>query len=154
MVDLHCVAASSHSLAARGSLSWRLLPGPERPGQDGREVAQTQQQSCWRVSPSQLLERPLLHQQQWASTPRCWRRGASCSTTCLRPECRPQWSSSGITMSTSSSSPPSTRHTVRGGASHLRSRCAFRQRRMRHPWRNAPGAARCTPVGTAPRAND
>jgi hypothetical protein len=49
-------------LAARGSLSERLLSGPERAGHDGREATQTQQQSCWRASPSQPLKRPLLHQ--------------------------------------------------------------------------------------------
>jgi hypothetical protein len=37
----------------------------------------------------------------------------------------------GVTMSISSSSPPSTRHTVRGDASHLRSSRAFRRWRRR-----------------------
>jgi hypothetical protein len=41
-------------------------------------------------------------------------------------------------MSTSSSSPPSTRHTGRGDASHLRSSRAFRQQHVRHPWRRHP----------------
>jgi hypothetical protein len=41
-------------------------------------------------------------------------------------------------MSTSSSSPPSTRHTVRAGASHLRSSRAFCQRCVRHSWRRRP----------------
>jgi hypothetical protein len=43
-----------------------------------------------------------------------------------RPERRPQQPSSGVTMLTSSSSLPSTHHTVSGGTSHLRSSRAFR----------------------------
>jgi hypothetical protein len=41
-------------------------------------------------------------------------------------------------MLTSSSLPPSTRHTVMGGASHLRSNRAFRPRCVCHPWRRRP----------------
>jgi hypothetical protein len=41
-------------------------------------------------------------------------------------------------MSTSSSSLPSTCHTMRGGASHLRSSRTFHQWRVRHPWRRRP----------------
>jgi hypothetical protein len=41
-------------------------------------------------------------------------------------------------MSISSSLPPSTRHTVRGGASHLRSSHAFRRRCRCRPWRRRP----------------
>jgi hypothetical protein len=62
----------------------------------------------------------------------------SCSTTHLRPERRPQQPSSGITMSTSSSSLPSTRHTRKGGANHLRSSGTFRQQRVHHPWHRRP----------------
>jgi hypothetical protein len=56
-------------------------------------------------------------------------------------------------MSTSSSSLPSTRHTVMGGASHLCSSHAFRQRRVHIHGAGAPSAARCTPIGAAPRAD-
>jgi DNA-binding FrmR family transcriptional regulator len=50
----------------------------------------------------------------------------------------PQRSSSGVTMSTSSSLPPSTRHNMRGNDSHLRSSRAFHQRRVCHPWHRHP----------------
>jgi hypothetical protein len=41
-------------------------------------------------------------------------------------------------MLTSSSSPPSTRHTRKGGTSHLRSSHAFCQRCVRRLWRRRP----------------
>jgi hypothetical protein len=41
-------------------------------------------------------------------------------------------------MSTSSSSPSSTRHTRRGGASHLRSSHTFHQQRVHRLWRRHP----------------
>jgi hypothetical protein len=41
-------------------------------------------------------------------------------------------------MSTSSSSLPSTRHIMRGSASHLHSNRTFRQWCVRHPWRRRP----------------
>jgi hypothetical protein len=55
--------------------------------------------------------------------------------------------------STSSSSPLSTCHTMRGGTSPLRSSRTFYQRRVHHPWRRRP---RCCQVcarrrGTAHR---
>jgi hypothetical protein len=56
-------------------------------------------------------------------------------------------------MLTSLSSPPSTRHTGRGGASHLRSSRAFCQRCVRRSWRRRPRAARCAPTGAALRAD-
>jgi hypothetical protein len=56
-------------------------------------------------------------------------------------------------MSTSSSSPPSTRHTRRGGASHLRSSHAFCQRCIRRPWHRRPQGYQCTPASAAPQVD-
>jgi hypothetical protein len=141
-VDLHSVAASSHPSrrereSERKTTSWSRAGRPRRSGdhKDTTTVmleSQPQPTAGTPASPPAVvgLDVALLAARQLLNN-------------CLRPECHPQRPSSGVTMSTSSSSPPSTHHTVRGSASHLRNSHAFRQRRVRHPWCRRP---RCCQV--------
>jgi hypothetical protein len=80
-------------LAMRGRLRERLLPAPGWDDQDALAVTQVLPQLWLRVSFSIAL----LHH---------------------HPGCHPRWWSSGVTTSTSSLSPPSTRRPRRGGISH------------------------------------
>jgi hypothetical protein len=152
MVDLHSVAASSHP-SHRERESERETTSRSRAGRSRRPRGRTDTTTVVLESQSQptagMISSPLkavgpdavlLAARQLLDNPPP--TGASS-----------QQPSSGIRMSTNSSPSPSTRHTVTGGTSHLRNSHAFRLRRVRHPWRRCPSAARCTPTGAAPRAD-
>jgi hypothetical protein len=135
MVDIHSVAASSHPSrhereSERETISWSRAGWSRWPR--GRTdtttvVLESQPTTGMTASPPAAVgpDAALLAARQLLNNP-------------PQPEHRPQQLSIGVTMSTSSSLPPSTRHTVRGGGSHLRSSHAFRQRCVRRPWCRRP----------------